>query len=144
KCAEAAKLLNSAVITEDTALCFSALNGLPGPYIKWFLESVGHEGLNRMLDGFEGNRDATALCTFAYCPGPGKEVLLFEGKTEGRIVRPRGPNSFGWDPVFEPVEGGGRTYAEMPKEEKNRISHRYRALEKLRSFLKDEAAKGGN
>jgi len=57
-------------ITEDTALGFEALGGLPGPYIKYFLESVGHSGLNAMLDGFS-TRNAQAICTFAYSAGPG-------------------------------------------------------------------------
>eukprot|EP00529_Nitzschia_sp_RCC80_P001324 CAMPEP_0113517278 /NCGR_PEP_ID=MMETSP0014_2-20120614/42141_1 /TAXON_ID=2857 /ORGANISM="Nitzschia sp." /LENGTH=93 /DNA_ID=CAMNT_0000414399 /DNA_START=56 /DNA_END=333 /DNA_ORIENTATION=- /assembly_acc=CAM_ASM_000159 len=49
KCRLASKQVNGPVFTEDTSLCFNALNGLPGPYIKWFLESLGHDGLNRML-----------------------------------------------------------------------------------------------
>ncbi|KAJ3038321.1 nucleoside triphosphate pyrophosphohydrolase ham1 [Rhizophlyctis rosea] len=136
KCREAARILNGPALTEDTALSFTALNGLPGPYIKWFLDSLGHEGLNKMLAGFE-DKGATAICTFAYCAGPGKDVVLFEGKTEGRIVPARGPKDFGWDPVFQP-DGFEETYAEMPKETKNSISHRFRALEKLKAFLADE------
>jgi inosine/xanthosine triphosphate pyrophosphatase family protein len=49
KCALAAKEVNGAVITEDTSLCFTALNGLPGPYIKWFLDKNGLDGLNDMI-----------------------------------------------------------------------------------------------
>ncbi|GBG89497.1 hypothetical protein CBR_g49288 [Chara braunii] len=52
----------------------------------------------------------------------------------GKIVPARGPKVFGWDPVFEP-EGYSQTYAEMGKDEKNKISHRGRALQKLKSFL---------
>jgi inosine triphosphate pyrophosphatase len=95
-------------------------------------------GLNTLLTGFPTTR-ATALCTFAYSAGPGSPVVLFEGRTEGQIVPARGPTHFGWDPVFQPDEGGGRTYAEMHGEAKNRISHRYRALEKLRVYLQDKA-----
>lgn len=163
KCWHAAKLLAKEqqslttlgpVIIEDTALCFTALNGLPGPYIKWFLDSVGHDGLNRMLNGFS-TRAATALCTFAYCPagidisaasdivddksggvGDGMaKIELFEGRTEGEIVAARGPTDFGWDPIFQPVEGGGLTYAEMAKQDKNKISHRSRALHLLCNHL---------
>lgn len=86
-----------------------------------------------MLAGF-GNTNAYALCTFAYC-APGEEPILFEGKTEGKIVPARGPANFGWDPVFEPSEGGGKTYAEMDGDAKNAISHRYRALQKLKEYL---------
>ncbi|KAG6872722.1 hypothetical protein C0995_007289 [Termitomyces sp. Mi166 len=124
---------SSAVITEDTALCYAALNGLPGPYIKYFMQEVGHEGLNAMLAGFP-TKDAWALCTFAYSAGPGSEPILFEGRTDGIIVPARGPKVFGWDPVFEPT-GTGLTYAEMSPEQKNKLSHRYKALEKLRAYL---------
>lgn len=91
-----------------------------------------------MLDGFD-NRSAYAVCTFAYCAGPGQEVHVFEGKTRGIIVAARGPDgSFGWDPIFQP-EGSGLTYAEMEKSEKNKISHRFRALEKVKTFLESLA-----
>ncbi|KAG6879022.1 hypothetical protein C0992_005771 [Termitomyces sp. T32_za158] len=133
KCRRAAELTGSAVITEDTALCYAALNGLPGPYIKYFMEEVGHEGLNAMLAGFP-TKDAWALCTFAYSAGPGSEPIIFEGRTDGTIVPARGPKVFGWDAVFEPT-GTGLTYAEMPPEQKNKLSHRYKALEKLRAHL---------
>ena len=62
-------------------------------------------GLNRMLDGFP-TRAAWALCTFAYSAGPGIEPVLFEGRTDGKIVPARGPPNFGWDPVFEAEDTG--------------------------------------
>ncbi|KAF8520781.1 Ham1-like protein [Hysterangium stoloniferum] len=136
KCRRAAELVGGPCITEDTALCFKSLGNLPGPYIKWFIKELGNEGLLRMLEGFS-NKDATALCTFAYSPGPGFEPILFEGRTEGRIVSPRGPpNYFGWNPIFE-VHGTGLTYAEMLPELKNTISHRFRALDKLKGYLQN-------
>ena len=81
-----------------------------------------------MLAGFE-DKTAEAVCVFAYCSGePDSEPQLFIGRTPGSIVEPRGPRDFGWDPCFQP-EGYKQTYAEMPKEEKNKISHRGRAME---------------
>ncbi|KAL1932801.1 hypothetical protein VTP01DRAFT_8479 [Rhizomucor pusillus] len=136
KCRQAAEILNGPCITEDTCLCFDAMNGLPGPYIKWFLESLGHDGLNKMLAGFNNN-SAYALCTFAYCEGPGHEPIIFEGKTPGKIVPARGPANFGWDPIFQP-DGFEETYAEMSKDVKNTISHRFRALEKLKAYLQSK------
>ncbi|KAG2042047.1 inosine triphosphate pyrophosphatase-like protein [Suillus americanus] len=133
KCRRAAELLGKSCITEDTALCFVAYNGLPGPYIKHFMKTLGHEGLNNMLVGFP-TKDAYALCTFAYSAGPGTEPILFEGRTDGAIVPARGPGDFGWDAVFQP-KGFDQTYAEMTKEQKSVISHRYRALHKLRVYL---------
>eukprot|EP01088_Endostelium_zonatum_P011607 TRINITY_DN25759_c0_g1_i1.p1 TRINITY_DN25759_c0_g1~~TRINITY_DN25759_c0_g1_i1.p1 ORF type:complete len:235 (-),score=51.98 TRINITY_DN25759_c0_g1_i1:30-662(-) len=134
KCRIASKVLgNRAVIVEDTCLCFNALGGLPGPYIKWFLEKLGHEGLNRMLMGWE-DKSAYALCVFSYMEGPDSEPIVFAGKTDGRIVPARGPNAFGWDPIFQP-DGFDVTYAEMDKDIKNTISHRRRSLDLLISHL---------
>lgn len=75
KCRRAAELVGGACLVEDTALCFEALNGLPGPYVKQFMSLIGHEGLNRMLDGFESRR-AEAVCTFAYSAGPSERFFL--------------------------------------------------------------------
>lgn len=119
KCRSAARQLNGPVITEDTALCFSALGGLPGPYIKDFLGQLGVDRLHLLLAGFE-DKKATAVCTFAYCESAEAEPIVFEGKTEGRLVEPRGQNRFGWDPCME-VEGTGKTYAEMDSDEKNKV-----------------------
>ncbi|KAM7541197.1 hypothetical protein Aperf_G00000046103 [Anoplocephala perfoliata] len=144
KCQHAAELVGGPVLIEDTCLAFDALKGLPGPYIKWFLKAVGPEGLNKLLEGFrtqtsggvEGD-SASAICTFAYMSGRGldTEAEILQGITRGRIVKPRGKSGFGWDPCFAPTEGGGLTYAEMSAETKNRISHRSKAVAKLRQFL---------
>lgn len=134
KCKEAVKYVKGPVIVEDTSLCFKAFGGLPGPYIKWFLTNVGPEGLYKMLSAYE-DKSAQAICTFAYHTGDSSdEVLLFQGVTEGDIVVPRGPRDFGWDPCFQP-KGYDRTYAELPKSEKNQISHRYKALKQLQEYL---------
>lgn len=117
---------NSAVFTrvlvEDTSLCFDAMGGLPGPYIKWFLQRLGVDGLIKMLNGFaeeEGERKdkeeslyyraATAVCVFSYCEGfaPGSTTELvtkqFVGECHGHIVQsPRGMHNFGWDSIFAP------------------------------------------
>ena len=130
----AAEEIGGPAMTEDTSLCFNALGGLPGVYIKWFLEKLGHGGLNNMLAAYE-DKSAYAQCIFAYCAAPGAEPVTFVGRTAGKIVGARGPLDFGWDPVFEPDEGGGKTFAEMAKPDKNAISHRGRALAKLKDYL---------
>ena len=87
-----------------------------------------------MLYGFE-DKSAYALCTFAYFDGKSdSQVQLFHGRTEGKIVEPRGPTDFGWDPCFQP-DGFTQTYAEMPKETKNSISHRSRALKAMKDYF---------
>ncbi|KAH6891991.1 inosine triphosphate pyrophosphatase [Thelonectria olida] len=136
KCRRAAEIVQGPVLVEDTALCYTALKGLPGPYIKWFLTSLGHEGLNNLLAAYT-DKSAEAVCTFGYCAGPGKEVILFQGRCPGKIVPARGPPDFGWDAVFEYE---GQTFAEMEKSEKNKISHRSLALAKLRAWFKEQTA----
>eukprot|EP00466_Bigelowiella_natans_P015512 jgi/Bigna1/147625/aug1.248_g22333 len=118
KCKLAVEEIKGPTIVEDTSLCFNALGGLPGVYIKWFLKKLGHDGLNKMLSAYEDK------CIFCYCEGPGKEIVEFVGRCPGKIVPARGPTDFGWDPVFEPDESKGETFAEMDKQEKNKISHR--------------------
>lgn len=97
------------------------------------MEKVGPEGLSKMLTGFE-DKSATAVCTFAYTSGESDKVLLFQGKTEGKIVDPRGPRDFGWDPCFQP-NGFPQTYAELPKDVKNSISHRFKAVDALKNHF---------
>ncbi len=138
KCALAAKEVGGAVITEDTSLCFTALDSLPGPYIKWFLEKCGHQGLNDMI-AFTDDKSGYAQTVVGFCPGPGQDVIVFDGRTMGKICPPRGDLAFGWDPIFAPDEGNGLTYAEMTKEGKDAISHRGRAFGKLRTYFQQEA-----
>lgn len=132
----AAKVIGGPTLVEDTSLCFNALGGLPGPYVKWFLEKTGLDGMNNLLSAYS-DKTAYAQCIFAYCEGPGIEPRLFTGRTHGKIVPARGPSDFGWDPVFQPDDtiANGKTYAEMDKKTKNEISHRYRALDKFRTFM---------
>lgn len=138
KCRLASEQIRGPCFTEDTCLSFTALNGMPGPYIKWFLEKCGHDGLNRMLVGFD-DKSATASTFLAFTEGDkDDEIHVFEGATPGKIVQPRGCLDFGWDPIFEPDEGEGKTYAEMEKNAKNQISHRSRALAKFFQYVVDD------
>ncbi|XP_049847811.1 inosine triphosphate pyrophosphatase-like [Schistocerca gregaria] len=146
KCLCAARKVNGPVIVEDTSLCFNALNGLPGPYIKWFLDKIGLSGLMQMLSGFS-DHSAYAMCIYAFTLSADDEPVLFEGRTNGIIVpaRPQSNNkSFGWDPIFQPCDEDQPkgiqtplTYAEMDKAVKNTISHRFRSLNKLKAYLSE-------
>lgn len=131
KARRAAEAIQGPVLVEDTCLCFKAMNDLPGPYIKWFMLSLGASQMHKMLAGFD-DKSAQAVCTFAYCEGPGHEPVLFQGRTDGKLVESRGSTVFGWDSCFE---YNGQTYAEMEKSEKNKISHRGKALDKLKEWL---------
>jgi inosine triphosphate pyrophosphatase len=77
KCKSGYEIIKGPVVVEDTCLCFDALNGLPGPYIKWFLKSVGPSGLHKMLKGFD-DHSASAVATLAYCDSELGEVELFK------------------------------------------------------------------
>ena len=94
KCKQAAEQIQGPVLVEDTCLIFNALSQpgddaqatqLPGPYIKWFLKSMGVEGLPKLLAAFD-DKSAQAVCTFAYSEGPGHAPVLFEGKTRVRSL----------------------------------------------------------
>merc|ERR1719310_1906749 len=85
KCRLAAEEAKGAVMVEDTSLCYNALNGLPGPYIKWFLEKTGHEGLNNLLAAYD-DKSAYAQTIFGFTSGPGCEVQLFDGRRAGKIA----------------------------------------------------------
>jgi len=131
KCKVAAEVIGGPVIIEDTSLCFNALGGLPGAYIRDFSEKLGNDGLYKLLSGFT-DKSAYAQCIFAYTQGDDHPVMLFTGVTEGVIVSPRGSGNFGWDSVFE---CNGVTFAEMTPEAKNEVSHRMKALSKLREYF---------
>lgn len=146
KCRLAAAQVNGPVLVEDTSLCFNALGGLPGPYMyvllnclvlncfsKWFLKKTGHQGLNNLLSAYE-DKSAYAQCSFGFSAGPDSEPIVLSGKCHGIIVPARGPNSFGWDPVFQP-DGYETTFAEMNSSIKNRMSHRALALDKVKDYL---------
>lgn len=120
------------LIVEDTSLTIDCLGRLPGPFIKYFVEELGPDGIARLVSGY-GDTRATARTIIGYASG--EKMEFFEGSVRGRIVAPRGENRFGWDPIFEP-EGYDRTYAELG-EEKHAMSHRTKAVEKLVSFLRN-------
>lgn len=71
---------------------------------------------------------------FAYSQGPEFEPILFIGRTNGKIVSPRGRLGFGWDPIFQP-DNYDKTFGEMTQEEKNRVSPRYKAIQELSKYI---------
>lgn len=135
KVKQAYELIKKPVLVEDVSLEFSALDGLPGPFIKFFLQSPnGLEILCRMLDGFE-NRNAKGWCVFGYYDGTRLE--LFRGNIEGIIAdAPRGDNGFGWDKIFEPTGYKGQTRAELSPDDYAKVYETIRPFEALRDFLK--------
>lgn len=119
-------------IVEDTSLYLDCLKGLPGPLIKWFLKTIGIDGLADIVEKL-GDNKAEAKTIIGYAKNH-EELFFFEGVVKGRIVQSRGETNFGWDPIFLPY-GFEKTFAEMGQEEKNKISMRRDALNKLKEFL---------
>lgn len=134
KARSAYQLLGTPVLVEDVSVVFTALKRLPGPLIKWFLETLGNEGLCRLLDGYD-DRGAVAEVMYGYCEG--EEVHVFHGRVEGHITTdPRGETKFGWDPVFIPNGETKETWAQMSGDEKHATSMRKPALALLEEFFK--------
>lgn len=130
----AAQRIDGLVVVEDTSLCFNALQGLPGPYVKWFYDKIGNHGLYNLLSAYP-DKTGYAQCIFALHNNKLKvEPILFVGKCFGTIVEPKGNNNFGWDPIFKP-DDHEQTFAEMDQDIKNKISHRTIALNKLKDYL---------
>ncbi len=121
------------VLVEDSGLIVEAWGGLPGAFTRWFMKSVGNEGLLRMLPP-DADRSARAVCAVAVAGPPAEPVRVFLGEVPGVLAaEPRGEGGFGWDPIFIP-QGASLTYAQMGRE-KSADSHRTRAFRELRGWL---------
>lgn len=122
------------VLVEDSGFAVDAWEGLPGAFTKWFMVTVGNEGVCGMLhDGLPRAARAVCVVAIANISGAG-EVEVFAGEVRGSLAEsPRGEGGFGWDAIFIP-EGGTRTYAEMG-DAKHADSHRARAFNAARHRL---------
>ncbi|MFO7997378.1 MAG: RdgB/HAM1 family non-canonical purine NTP pyrophosphatase [Bacteroidales bacterium] len=125
--------------SDDSGLEVEALGGLPGVRSARFAgpSKTSSDNIEKLLGLLKGhkNRNARFRAVMALIID-GRE-FSFEGVVNGRITQEAGGSGgFGYDPVFVP-EGHTRRFSEMSDEEKNRISHRYRALEKLTRFLRE-------
>jgi XTP/dITP diphosphohydrolase len=136
-------------IADDTGLEVDALAGAPGVRSARFAgehatyaDNVGLL-LDRLTDVPDADRTARFSTVAIACWPDGREVTAL-GTVEGSIARePRGEGGFGYDPVFVPAEGDGRTFAEMRTEEKHECSHRGRAFRTLAEGLRAVASAGG-
>jgi len=134
KVKQAYAILQKPVLVEDTSLFFNALDGLPGPFVKFFVTAKdGQRIMCRMLDGFD-DRSAYASAIYAYYDGV--EIHTFVGRLNGVIAdSPRGGGGYGWDAVFEPEGYGGRTRAELSPAEDDESYQKIRDFGALRTFL---------
>jgi XTP/dITP diphosphohydrolase len=131
------------VVADDSGLEVDALKGAPGVYSARYAGSgaTDKENIARLLSELRRCSKHSAItarfhCVLALARG-GELLETFDGVVEGTIVDPpRGDWGFGYDPVFQPI-GLTQTFAELPAEEKNCMSHRARAIRKLRKALAD-------
>ncbi len=129
------KALGCITLADDSGLCVDALNGEPGVYSARYSGGHGNDKENRalLLKKMQGKSDRRAYFTCALalvCPD-GREITV-EGKTYGNILtREVGEGGFGYDPLFE-SEDLGKSFGLATAEEKNKVSHRFRALQLLR------------
>ena len=121
--------LKQPVLVDDVAVCMEELGGFPGPYIKDFL---GYLDAKSIANRFEASK-VRAYC-FIGVQLDNDTRHIIKGEVMGSIVQPRGEYRFGFDPIFLP-EGSQKTFAQMLPKEKNQISHRGKALDKLKSIV---------
>jgi len=142
-CAASASLWT---LADDSGLCVDALDGGPGVRSARFADS-DEARRSKLLEHLRAvpaqRRGAHFFCAVALASPDGRRIFRAEGRVDGQIASaPRGTNGFGYDPLFLPDEASGRTLAELASAEKNRLSHRGRALERLRPLLERLAREG--
>jgi len=138
KALQTAKVLGLPAIADDSGLVVDALNGDPGVYsARYAGENASDEdNLQKLLQNLQGveNRKAHFQCVLSIAV-PSGPALTYEGRCEGIIIdEKRGSSGFGYDPVFL-FEEFGKTFAELSMEEKNKVSHRGKALEDVKSEI---------
>lgn len=134
KARAAAKALNMLTLADDSGLCVDALNGAPGVYSARYCGRHGDDAANRVLLlknlQNESNRRAYFACAVALVYPDGREIVA-EGKTHGEILHAEcGNGGFGYDSLFF-NDDLQKSFGEATAEEKNSVSHRYRALQAL-------------
>ena len=124
--------------SDDTGLEIDALNGEPGVYSARYAGPAhdSEANIDKVLAKLDGVTDRTARFRTAIALLQGDVMHVFHGKVEGVILTERhGTGGFGYDSIFQPIEGDGSTFAQMSPEQKNSISHRGRAVARLVAHL---------
>ncbi len=127
----AAEKLKLPVMVDDSGLFIEALSGFPGPYSSFVEKHLGNHGILKLMSEVK-NRAAFFKSVIGYCE-PGIEATVFTGTVEGTIsYEKRGTEGFGFDPIFD---YNGVTFGEMNDDDKNKVSHRRKALDKFYEWL---------
>ena len=123
---------------DDTGLEVEALNGAPGIYSARYADGEGHDSeanMKKLLSEMQDKENRKARFRTVICLIEDGKEHFFEGIVNGSIIRERkGGTGFGYDPIFMP-DGYSETFAEMGNDEKNKISHRARAVQELCEYL---------
>lgn len=144
-CAAATRL---PALADDSGLCVEELNGMPGVRsARWAGPAkddvANYELVLAQLDDVADDRRAAAFTCAVALVLPDARFFIAEGDMLGRLTRePRGDQGFGYDPIFVPDDGDGRTTAEMDAAEKDALSHRGKALRKMAEKLAELAESG--
>ncbi len=121
------------VLVEDAGLFIDHYGGFPGPYSEYALRKISLPGILKLMAGVDEREASYGSVVALRANG---DIRFFHGTVKGKIADcMRGTGGFGYDPLFIPDEGDGRTFGEMTKEEKNAISHRARAFRSLGDWL---------
>lgn len=132
KAKQAFGVLKTPVLVEDAQLSCPALGGLPGPFIKWFIDAMGVDGLAKLMQIYSDRSAHGKICYALY---DGHDMHFFEGEMHGVIApEPRGTGGFGFDAILI-NDGFTKTRAEMTEAEYAQTSYRKQALDKLKEFL---------
>lgn len=140
KAKEANRLTGMPALADDSGLCIEALNNLPGVFSARYAPTQ-KDKIEKLLNELKGvpfeKRDAKFVCAMVLLDKNGEILFSDRGECFGKIsFEPKGKNGFGYDPVFI-VNGGDITMAELSEDEKNKISHRAIALNKVIKFLNE-------
>ena len=136
KAIEAWKVSNTWSLADDSGLCINSLDGKPGIYSARYADTPQNR-INRVLKEMEGQTDRTACfkCAMTLVNPNGEAVFAYTGVCEGSIIdSQRGVNGFGYDPIFL-LKNSTKTMAELSDDEKNKVSHRSKALVKVLEYI---------
>ena len=130
--------LNSSYFVEDAGFFIDVpLKGFPGVYSKFVLNTLGNKGVLKLINDYR-NTIAHFEAVIALYYQPLDKIFTFEGSVEGKVSKEiKGTRGFGYDPIFIPNELPNNTFGELSTEEKNSVSHRAKAWQKMLVFLKE-------
>ena len=128
---------NNSYFVEDAGFFIDVpLKGFPGVYSNFVLNTIGNKGILKLINDY-WNTAAHFEAVIALYFQPLDKIFIFEGSVEGKVSKEiKGTSGFGYDPIFIPNELPNNTFAELSTEEKNSVSHRAKAWQKLLIFLK--------